>query len=110
VSLGVGFSTNTGARAQATYDDLNVFGKRMKSSVLYEQKHQGAHRFLLADHLGRLQRQRRRRLRPRGRAGQITRTTSVSATRAWGTPLLERKPEAGSADRTDHDRRPTKRA
>jgi translocation and assembly module TamA len=91
VSVGVGFSTNTGARAQANYDDLNVFGKRMKSNVLYEQKHQQARADFFwpttsngySNSVG---------------AGydredvrdQITRTTSIHATRAWGSPTLER--------------------
>lgn len=91
VSLGLGFSTNTGARAQANYDDLNVFGKRMKSNVLYEQKHQQARTDFFwpttsngySNSVG---------------AGydredvrdQITRTTSIHATRAWGSPTLER--------------------
>jgi translocation and assembly module TamA len=91
VSLGVGLSTNTGARAQAEYDDLNVFGKRMKSTLLYEQKHQslGADFFWPTTSNGysnsvgagydRLDAN-----------GQITRTTSVHAKRAWGSPLLER--------------------
>ena len=91
VSVGVGFSTNTGARAQANFDDLNVFGKRMKSNVLYEQKHQQAR----ADFYW--------PTTPKGYndsvgagydredvRGQLTRTTSLAATRAWGSPLLER--------------------
>jgi translocation and assembly module TamA len=91
VSLGLGFSTNTGARAQANYDDLNVFGKRMKSNVLYEQLHQQVRTDFFwpttsngySNSVG---------------AGydredvrdQITRTTSIHATRAWGSPTLER--------------------
>ena len=91
VSVGVGFSTNTGARAQANYDDLNVFGKRMKSNVLYEQLHQQVRTDFFwpttsngySNSVG---------------AGydredvrdQITRTTSIHATRAWGSPTLER--------------------
>ena len=91
VSVGVGFSTNTGARAQAEYDDLNVFGKRMKSNLIFEQKHQAAranfywpttssgYRNSLGGGYERLDAE-----------GQITRTTSIAATRAWGSPLLER--------------------
>ena len=49
VEAGVGFSTDTGARAQLSYDDLNVLGKRMKSDLLYEaEAPDGAGRFLLA--------------------------------------------------------------
>jgi translocation and assembly module TamA len=91
ISLGVGYSTNTGARAQANYDDLSVFGKRMKSSLLYEQKHQAA----LADFYWPTTSNgysnsvgagyNREDVR-----GEITRTTSIHATRAWGPPTLER--------------------
>jgi translocation and assembly module TamA len=91
ISTGVGFSTNTGARAQANYDNLNVFGKRMKSSLLYEQLHQSARADFYwpttssgySNSVG--AGYDREDLR-----GQITRTTSIHATRAWGTPLLER--------------------
>lgn len=42
VGVGVGFSTNTGARAQLSYDDLNVLnrGWRLNSSFKVEQKEQ----------------------------------------------------------------------
>jgi translocation and assembly module TamA len=91
VSVGLGFSTNTGARAQAEYDNLNVFGKRMKSSFIYEQKHQAlrddfywpttsnGYSNSLGAGYDRLDAN-----------GQITRTTSIAAKRAWGSPLLER--------------------
>jgi translocation and assembly module TamA len=91
VSVGVGYSTNTGARAQANYDDLYVFGKRMKSSLLYEQKRQTVRTDFYwpttssgySNSLGAgYDRQ--------NLEGQITRTTSVMAKRAWGSPLLER--------------------
>lgn len=42
VAVGLGFSSNTGARAQVTYDDLNVRGLRMKSNVLMETRRQSA--------------------------------------------------------------------
>jgi len=91
VSVGVGFSTNTGARAQANYDDLNVFGKRMKSNVLYEQKHQQARADFFwpttsngySNSVGAAYDREDVR-------DQITRTTSIHATRAWGSPTLER--------------------
>jgi translocation and assembly module TamA len=91
VEVGLGFSTNTGGRASLGYDDLNVFGKRMKSDLIYEQKHQLAR----ADFYwpttpdgyndsvgGGFERTDVR--------GQITTTASVAARRAWGTPELER--------------------
>jgi translocation and assembly module TamA len=91
ISVGVGFSTNTGARAQANYDNLNVFGKRMKSNLLYEQLHQraGVDFFWPTTSNGYSNSvgagYDREDLR-----GQITRTTSIHATRAWGSPTLER--------------------
>ena len=91
VEVGLGLSTNTGGRASLSYDDLNVFGKRMKSDLIYEQKHQLAR----ADFFwpttpdgyndsggGGFERTDVR--------GEITTTASVSARRAWGTPELER--------------------
>jgi translocation and assembly module TamA len=90
VSLGVGFSTNTGARTQATYTDLMVFGKRNKSTVLYEQKHQAARTdFYWPTTSGGYNLSVGGGFDREDIEGQITRTTSVSATRAWGTPLLE---------------------
>jgi translocation and assembly module TamA len=91
VTVGVGYSTNTGARAQAAYDDLSVFGKRNKNSLVYEQKQQtlrtdfywpvtsNGYRNSVGAGYQRLNAE-----------GQITRTTSIDATRAWGSPLLER--------------------
>jgi translocation and assembly module TamA len=91
VEVGLGFSTNTGGRASLGYDDLNVFGKRMKSDLVYEQKHQLAR----ADFYwpttpdgyndsvgGGFERTDVR--------GELTTTVSVAARRAWGTPELER--------------------
>lgn len=91
LSLGVGYSTNTGARLQANYDDLFVFGKRMKSSVLYEQKRQSARTDFYwpttsngySNSLG-------GGYKREDLEGQITRTTDITAKRSWGSPLLER--------------------
>ncbi len=91
VEVGLGFSTDTGARAQLGYDDLSVFGKRMKSDVIYEQKRQSARVDFYwpttpdgyNDSVGGgVEREDVR--------GEITTTASVSARRAWGTPELER--------------------
>ena len=91
VALGVGFSTNTGARAQAEYDDLNVFGKRMKSNILYEQKHQAAKAdFYLPTTTGGFNNSFGAGYDRLDANGQITRTTSIHAKRAWGSPLLEK--------------------
>lgn len=91
VSVGLGFSTNTGARAQANYDNLNVFGKRMKSSILYEQLHQSARTdFYWPTTSSGYNNSVGASYDREDLRGQITRTTSIHATRAWGTPLLER--------------------
>jgi len=91
VSLGVGFSTNTGARAQANYGDLFVFGKRNKSSVLYEQKHQAARTdFYWPTTANGYNNSVGAGFDREDIEGQVTNTTSISATRAWGSPLLER--------------------
>ena len=42
VSAGVGYSTNTGNRASLTYDDLAIFGLRLKSALTLETKRQTA--------------------------------------------------------------------
>ncbi|SFD02750.1 autotransporter assembly complex protein TamA [Massilia yuzhufengensis] len=91
VEVGVGFSTDTGARAQISYDDLNVFGKRMKNDLLYEQKRQTVRTDFywpttakgFNDSVG--AGVERNDLR-----GEITTLATVAARRAWGSPLLER--------------------
>jgi translocation and assembly module TamA len=90
-SVGLGFSTNTGARAGVSYDDLNVFGKRMKSNLTYEQRRQNARVDFYwpttpkgyNDSIG------GGYLRTNTN-GEIIRSTSLSARRSWGSPLLER--------------------
>jgi translocation and assembly module TamA len=90
ISLGLGFSTNTGARAGVTFDDLNVLGKRMKSNLTYETRRQNARVDFYwpttpkgyNDSVG-------GGYERKNVNGEITRTTSVSATRKWGSPLLE---------------------
>ena len=91
VEAGLGFSTDTGARAQLGYDDLNVFGKRFKSDLIYEQKRQTAKGELFWPTTAKGYNDsisagvEREDLR-----GEITTLASVAARRAWGTPLLER--------------------
>ncbi|MTW09491.1 BamA/TamA family outer membrane protein [Pseudoduganella eburnea] len=90
-SVGIGFSTNTGARTSLTYDDLNVFGLKMKSALTWETKRQAARSDFYFpttpdgynDSFG-------AQLERKDIEGEITRTASVAAKRAWGTPLLER--------------------
>ncbi|SDH17375.1 translocation and assembly module TamA [Duganella sp. OV458] len=91
VSAGVGYSTNTGNRASLTYDDLSVFGLRMKSALTLETKKQTATSNFYFP------------ITPEGYndsvgasfersdiSGEVTSVASLAAKRAWGTPLLER--------------------
>jgi translocation and assembly module TamA len=89
--VGLGLSTNTGARAQLSYDDLNVFGKRMKSDLIYEQKRQNARVDFYwpttpkgyNDSIG-------GGIERTDVRNQILTVASIAARRAWGSPLLER--------------------
>lgn len=91
VEVGVGFSTDTGGRLQASYDDLNVFGKRMKSDLIYEQKRQTARVDFFwpttpkgyNDSVG-------AGVERNDVRGEITTLATVAARRSWGSPLLER--------------------
>ncbi|RZA29453.1 MAG: outer membrane protein assembly factor [Lysobacteraceae bacterium] len=91
VEVGVGFSTDTGARLQGSYDDLNVFGKRMKSDLIYEQKRQTARADFFwpttskgyNDSIG-------AGIERNDVRGEITTLATVAARRQWGSPLLER--------------------
>jgi translocation and assembly module TamA len=91
LEVGLGISTNTGGRASLGYDDLSVFGKRMKSDLVYEQKHQLARVDFFwpttskgyNDSLG-------GGVERTDVRGELVRTASVTARRAWGTPELER--------------------
>jgi len=91
VSAGLGYSTNTGNRASLTYDDLAIFGLRLKSALTLETKRQTARGDFYFP------------VTPDGYnhsigasyersdiEGEVTAVTSIAAKRAWGTPLLER--------------------
>lgn len=91
ISVGLGISTNTGNRAQLTYDDLNVYGLRMKSNLIAETKRQSARADFYFP------------TKPKGYndsfgagferndvQGETTAVSSVAVRRAWGSPLLER--------------------
>jgi len=91
VAVGLGFSSNTGARAQVSYDDLNVRGLRMKSNVIMETRRQGAHADFYYP------------TTPKGYndsfgasferndvQSEVTAVARVGAKRAWGSPLRER--------------------
>ncbi|TFW16099.1 autotransporter assembly complex protein TamA [Duganella callida] len=91
VSAGIGYSTNTGNRASLTYDDLSVFGLRMKSALTLETKQQTAtSNFYFPvtpdgynDSIG-------ASFQRSDISGEVTSVASLAAKRAWGTPLLER--------------------
>ena len=91
VSAGLGYSTNTGNRAQLSYDDLNVYGLRMKSNLIFETLRQTARADFYFpttpkgynDSFG--AGFERNDLR-----GVRTSVSTVAARRSWGSPLLER--------------------
>jgi translocation and assembly module TamA len=91
VSAGLGYSTNTGNRAQLSYDDLNVFGLRFKSNLIFETLRQSVRGDFYwpttpkgyNDSVG--AGFERTDLR-----GERTSVSTVSARRAWGSPQLER--------------------
>jgi translocation and assembly module TamA len=90
-SVGVGFSTNTGARMSGTYDDLSVFGLKMKSAITLETKRQSARSdFYFPTTADGYNDSFGAAVERKDIEGEITRTASVAAKRAWGTPLLER--------------------
>jgi translocation and assembly module TamA len=91
VSAGVGYSTNTGNRTSLTYDDLSVFGLRMKSALTLETKKQTAtSNFYFPvtpegynDSVG-------ASFERSDISGEVTSVASIAGKRVWGTPLLER--------------------
>ena len=91
VAVGLGVSSNTGYRAQVTYDDLNVFGLRMKSNIIMETKRQTARADFYFP------------TTPKGYNdsfgagfertdlnGATTAVSTIAARRSWGSPLLEK--------------------
>jgi translocation and assembly module TamA len=91
VSVGVGYSTNTGNRAQLNYDDLNLLGLKFKSALTMETKKQTARGDFYFpttadgynDSVG-------ASFERSDIENETTRVETVAAKRAWGTPLLER--------------------
>ncbi|MRW87658.1 BamA/TamA family outer membrane protein [Pseudoduganella sp. FT26W] len=91
VSAGIGYSTNTGNRTSLTYDDLSVFGLRMKSALTLETKKQTAtSNFYFPvtpegynDSIG-------ASFERSDISGEVTSVASIAGKRTWGTPLLER--------------------
>jgi translocation and assembly module TamA len=91
VSAGLGYSTNTGNRAQVSYDDLSVFGLRMKSNIILETLRQTVRSDFYFpttpqgynDSVG-------AGFERNDVRGERTSVATVAARRAWGSPLLER--------------------
>lgn len=91
VSAGLGYSTNTGNRAQLSYDDLSVFGLRLKSAITLETRKQAAHADLYVptrasgynDSIG-------TSFERNDLNGEVTSVASIAVKRAWGSPALER--------------------
>ncbi len=91
VSAGIGFSTNTGNRAQLNYDNLNVWGTRFKSALTMETKKQSARtNFYFPttergynDSVG-------ASFERSDISNEITAVSTVSAKRNWGGTNLER--------------------
>ena len=93
IGLGAGYSTNTGSRAQVSYERLNIFnsGVRLKSSATIETKKQAA----LVDFLFLTTAAGKRDsvttfFKREDVQNETTRTSGIGATRAWGEPRLER--------------------
>ena len=136
VGMGAGFSTNTGARAQLTYDDLNLFdrGWRLTSSLKPEQRAQSLNALirLPTDSSG-YRDSINAGLDRRVIEGQITTSGQAGVNRSWGprrteqtigTGYLIERQEIEGADtttrkvatvsygitlrRTDNDRNPTR--
>lgn len=91
VSAGVGFSTNTGYRTQLNYDDLSVFGLRMKSALTVESRRQTAQaEFFIPTKAKGYNDSFGASFERNDLRGEVTAVASLSAKRSWGTPLLER--------------------
>jgi translocation and assembly module TamA len=91
VSAGLGYSTNTGNRAQLNYDDLAVYGLKMKSALTLETKKQTAKAdFYFPTTADGYNDSFGTSYVRSDIEGEETNTFSITARRAWGTPLLER--------------------
>lgn len=91
VSAGLGFSTNTGNRAQLNYDNLNVWGTRFKSALTMETKKQAAHANFYFPTTERGYNDSAGASFERSDiSNEITAVTTISAKRNWGGTNLER--------------------
>lgn len=94
IGLGAGYSTNTGSRGQVSYERLNLFnsGVRLKSLAAIETRKQTA----LVDFLFPPTTEGKRDsiitfFKRENVQNETTRTSGLSASRAWGEPPLERR-------------------
>jgi translocation and assembly module TamA len=91
VSAGLGFSTNTGNRAQLNYDNLNVWGTRFKSALTMETKKQAAYANFYFPTTERGYNDSAGASFERSDiSNEITAVTTISAKRNWGGTNLER--------------------
>jgi len=93
VELGAGFSTNTGSRGQATYERLNLFDTAIKlklSSLLETKKQSGTASFIFPVNAEGVRDSIAATYLREDVQNEVTRTTGISATRAWGRPVWER--------------------
>jgi translocation and assembly module TamA len=93
VELGAGFSTNTGSRGQATYERLNLFDTAIKlklSSLLETKKQSGTASFIFPVNADGVRDSIATTYLREDVQNEVTRTTGISATRAWGRPVWER--------------------
>ena len=91
VSAGLGYSTNTGNRAQLSFDDLNVFGLKFKSALTLETRRQTAHGdFYFPTTAKGHNYSIGASFERNDIEGETTSVSKVAAKRAWGSPLLER--------------------
>lgn len=91
IGAGIGYSTNTGGRAQLTYDDLSMFGLRLKSGMTLETKEQTARGELFwpvtskgyNDSIA-------TQFERRDITGEVIKLASIAGKRTWGTAANER--------------------
>ncbi len=93
VELGAGYSTNTGARGQVAYERLNLFDTAIKlkvTSLLETKKQVGTVGFVFPSSDEGVRDSVATTYQREDVQNEVTRTTAISATRAWGRPVWER--------------------
>jgi translocation and assembly module TamA len=91
VAVGIGYSTNTGQRAQLTYDDLSFHGLKLNSGITLETRKQSARGDLYFPVTAQGYRHSIGASFERTDiGGEVTALTTLAAKRAWGVPTQER--------------------